>query len=271
MEDHDYDRFTSHDGISIAYRVSGSGSRVILVHGYTASSDTNFACHYQRRDSGLVETEGPTLESALVTACCQLAMLDLRGHGRSDSPHLPERYSMKALADDVRALIDHLGWDRAAVAGYSLGAWIAERLLSDSWVSRAALCGISSDQITGKDPEFDTNWRIASRCFLDGCWTDYPDYQVFREWAERSSSDFGALGYVALALEAISVEELRSANVPVLVLNGGADLGAEDEHDLTPFIPGAKRITAGHSDHETAPSDPVFQAELSEFLTDSSG
>ena len=31
----DYDRFTTHDGLPIAYRVKGEGKPVVLIHGYT--------------------------------------------------------------------------------------------------------------------------------------------------------------------------------------------------------------------------------------------
>jgi pimeloyl-ACP methyl ester carboxylesterase len=267
MAELQYDRFTARDGISLAYRLTGSGTRVVLVHGYTVNSEANFARHRQRGPSGVVETEGPTVESALVRAGCQLAMLDLRGHGRSESSRLPERYSTRVFADDVRALVAHLGWDRAAVVGYSLGAWIVERLLSDPWVSRAALCGIGTNQLAGRDAGFEDKWKTVAKCFLEGCWADHPENAMYRESAERYNSDFAALGYVAASFEPVPIEELQWANVPVLVLNGGADAGAQDEHDLTPFIPGARRVIAGYGDHGTAPSDPLFQAELCKFLT----
>jgi hypothetical protein len=35
-----YDEFTSHDGISLAYRVSGAGVPVVLVHRYAVTSTT---------------------------------------------------------------------------------------------------------------------------------------------------------------------------------------------------------------------------------------
>jgi pimeloyl-ACP methyl ester carboxylesterase len=45
---------------------------------------------------------------------------DLRGHGRSTSP--PEAFSIRRCADDVLALLDHLGIQRAKAIGLSLGA-----------------------------------------------------------------------------------------------------------------------------------------------------
>jgi len=59
---------------------------------------------------------------------------------------------------------------------------------------------------------------------------------------------------------------LSAATMPVLVLNGGADDGATDEYDLTPFVPGARRAVTGDANHQTAPSDPLFHRELATFL-----
>jgi pimeloyl-ACP methyl ester carboxylesterase len=48
--------------------------------------------------------------------------LDLLGHGRSDRPADPLVYSMTAFADQVVALLDHLGAEQAVIGGTSLGA-----------------------------------------------------------------------------------------------------------------------------------------------------
>jgi pimeloyl-ACP methyl ester carboxylesterase len=265
-----YDRFTSHDGTSLAYRVSGEGTPVVLVHGYTVTSTTNFATHYRDDGSGrLAEGDGPTIESALVAMGCQVAMLDLRGHGHSDRPHDADHYSMEIFADDVRAFVSHLEISRAALIGYSFGAWISCRLLSDPWVSRAALCGIASDSVAGEDPEFETWNAILAECFLHDRWDEHPDYKVNRAWArlDGSDPDFMALGLVAAhALRAVPAATLASASVPVLVLNGGSDGGASDDLDLSRFIPGARRVVAGNRHHGNAPSDPLFQAELVRFV-----
>jgi pimeloyl-ACP methyl ester carboxylesterase len=265
-----YDRFTSSDGLSLAYRVSGEGAPVVLVHGYTVTSTTNFATHYRDDGSGrLVQADGPTIESALAAAGCQVAMLDLRGHGHSDRPHDADRYRIEAFADDVRALVSHLGISHAALIGYSFGSWISCRLLSDPWVSRAVLCGVASNSVAGEDPEFEATNAIMAECFLHDRWDEHPDYKTLRAWArlDRSGPDFIALGLVAAnALRAVPAATLASASAPVLVLNGGSDDGAADDKDLSRFIPGARRVVAGNSHHGNAPSDPLFQAELVRFV-----
>ena len=270
MSDPHYDRFTSHDGTGIAYRVVGSGAPVVLVHGFSVGSEINWATHVDPDEGGIpVAGPGGTVHSALVDAGLQVAMLDLRGHGHSDKPHEPERYSMDACANDVRAFVEHLGVERAVVIGYSMGVMVIGRLLTDPWVSAAVLSGTSSNHVEGQDPDYLADNAILARCFLEGCWNDYPDMKLFRAVARLDPNvDFVALGRVAEAIRSIPPEMLKNVRVPVLVLNGGADEGAVDEYDLSPFIPGARRVIAGTRDHVSAPSDPLFQAELVRFVLD---
>lgn len=51
--------------------------------------------------------------------------LDLLGHGRSDQPADPMAYSIPVFAEQVVALLDHLGAPSAVVGGASLGANVA--------------------------------------------------------------------------------------------------------------------------------------------------
>jgi 3-oxoadipate enol-lactonase len=49
--------------------------------------------------------------------------IDCRGHGGSTKS--PGPYSVEQFADDVADLLTHIGWDRAAIAGASMGGCIA--------------------------------------------------------------------------------------------------------------------------------------------------
>jgi pimeloyl-ACP methyl ester carboxylesterase len=62
------------------------------------------------------------LARALAAQGLHVVTLDLLGHGRSDRPADPLAYSMTAFADQVVALLDHLGADEAVIGGTSLGA-----------------------------------------------------------------------------------------------------------------------------------------------------
>ncbi|MCD6638641.1 MAG: alpha/beta hydrolase [Nocardioides sp.] len=65
------------------------------------------------------------LARALAAEGFHVVTLDLLGHGHSDQPADPLVYSMSAFAEQVVALMDHLGADRAVVGGTSLGANVA--------------------------------------------------------------------------------------------------------------------------------------------------
>lgn len=62
------------------------------------------------------------LARALAAEGLHVVTLDLLGHGRSDRPDDPLVYSMSAFAEQVVALLDHLGAEQAVVGGTSLGA-----------------------------------------------------------------------------------------------------------------------------------------------------
>ncbi|WP_245156120.1 alpha/beta hydrolase [Nocardioides sp. 503] len=62
------------------------------------------------------------LARALASQGLHVVTLDLLGHGRSDRPADPLVYSMTAFAEQVVALLDHLGAPQAVVGGTSLGA-----------------------------------------------------------------------------------------------------------------------------------------------------
>ena len=62
------------------------------------------------------------LARALAAEGLHVVTLDLLGHGRSDRPADPLVYSMTAFAEQVVALLDHLGAEQAVIGGTSLGA-----------------------------------------------------------------------------------------------------------------------------------------------------
>ncbi|MGH3362275.1 MAG: alpha/beta fold hydrolase [Nocardioides sp.] len=62
------------------------------------------------------------LARALAAEGLHVVTLDLLGHGRSDRPADPHAYSVTAFAEQVVALLDHLGAEQAVVGGTSLGA-----------------------------------------------------------------------------------------------------------------------------------------------------
>ena len=96
----------TYQGYRIGFDEYGEGERpIVLVHGLLMN----------RR---MFERLGPALAERGNRAIC----VDLLGHGRSDQPDDLRLYSMPLFAEQVVALLDHLGLERAMVGGTSLGA-----------------------------------------------------------------------------------------------------------------------------------------------------
>ncbi|RNL64972.1 alpha/beta fold hydrolase [Nocardioides marmoriginsengisoli] len=95
-----------HGDHRLEYTEFGSGERwVVLVHGQLMPRRMH-----------------QPLARALAASGAHVVTLDLLGHGRSDRPTDPMLYSMTAFGEQVVALLDHLGADRAVLGGTSLGA-----------------------------------------------------------------------------------------------------------------------------------------------------
>jgi pimeloyl-ACP methyl ester carboxylesterase len=91
--------------------------------------------HYERRGSGppllFLNGSGATLATTgfLLAPFAERADVvghDQRGLGLTTIP--PGPYTMADYAADALGLLDHLGWDRAAVVGISFGGMVAQEL-----------------------------------------------------------------------------------------------------------------------------------------------
>ncbi|WP_457321990.1 alpha/beta fold hydrolase [Roseateles sp. P5_E11] len=100
--------YASIHGQKMYYEVHGNGKPLVLLHGGVAAS----------------EAFGANLP--LLAASHQVIAVHMQGHGHTRDVDRPLRF--ETLADDVAALIEHLGLKKAAVMGYSLGGGVALQL-----------------------------------------------------------------------------------------------------------------------------------------------
>ena len=94
---------------SIAYNVQirGSGPALVLLHGFTGSS----------QDWDVI--------AAQVESNFNVVSIDLLGHGQTESPPMPARYAMQTAAADLDALLARLKIVDASLLGYSMGGRLA--------------------------------------------------------------------------------------------------------------------------------------------------
>ncbi|MCS7072790.1 MAG: alpha/beta fold hydrolase, partial [Anaerolinea sp.] len=96
------------NGLDYHYLDRGSGPAVVLLHGFTGSSEM-----WQR------------LSARLVSAGWRVIAPDLPGHGETRGSYEPGRYRIERAAADVIALVSRLGVDSCALLGYSMGGRLA--------------------------------------------------------------------------------------------------------------------------------------------------
>jgi 3-oxoadipate enol-lactonase len=170
---------------------------------------------------------------------------DTRGHGLTEAT--PGPYAIKTLAEDLAALLDHLGAKNAAVVGLSVGGMIAQGLaaLRPDLVSALALMDTAHKigTVEGWNNRIDTVRQKGMAAISDGVLSGWftpayrnsvADFQGYRAMLLRNDIE-GYAGVCAALRDADLTESTRALKVPTLCVAG--------EHDAT-TSPAIMRTTA---------------------------
>lgn len=250
-------RFTTTDGVGIAYRTWGEetgGPPVLLHHGFIANAQLNWVV--------------PGVVDALVAAGRRVVAHDARGHGRSDTPHDPALYGEARMAADVTELADHLGLDAFDLVGYSMGGVTATiTATQEPRVRRLVIGGIGSAivELGGVDTRVMDRDALADVLEADPADPDGPEVTdptiaAFRGFVEAVGGD-----RLALAAQARSVHRspiaLDRITAPTLLLVGADDHLASRPEVLAAAIADC-RVEVVPGDHMGALVDPAFTPAL---------
>ncbi|MCL1124752.1 alpha/beta fold hydrolase [Shewanella surugensis] len=119
--------FLQRGELTLHYRIAGSGEKLLFIPG--TMSDL-------RGSESIFST--PLVEHF------EILSFDPRGIGQSNSPD--EEVTMKTYSDDVKWLLDALGWQRCNCLGESFGGMVAQQVVLDhsKYFIKLALAATSS-------------------------------------------------------------------------------------------------------------------------------
>jgi 3-oxoadipate enol-lactonase len=230
------------NGINLAYTRRGKGTPLVLVHGFPLDS------------SSWNETT-PLLEDKF-----DIILPDLRGFGQSTTTQSP--YTMSDIAGDIAGLLDHLGIEKTAIAGHSMGGYVA-LAFAKKYPTRVNGLGLVSSQAAGDPPErkegryktaadvADKGVSVVVEAMTPKLSADARVQAFVRELIAGQSKDgvIGALKAMAEREDLVSI--LPSFNFPILLIHGETDalIPIDRAKEIKTAVPAAKLVDlkgAGH-------------------------
>jgi class 3 adenylate cyclase len=266
-------RYAKSGEVNIAYQITGSGPRdIVLVPGFVSHLDIDWD---EPRSAHFLERLG---------SFSRLICFDKRGTGLSDRPGgLPD---LETRMDDVRAVMDAAGSERATLFGYSEGGPMSI-LFAATYPKRTASLVLYGTYAKRRDPDDDYPWaptwseRQAVAAEVERTWgaeselgTMAPnaDEAMIRWWRARAraSASPGAARDLILMNAQIDVRHvLSTVSAPTLVLHRAGDRDARPDEGryIADRIPRARFVLLDGEDHVPFIDADQVVDEIEEFLT----
>jgi len=238
--------------VEIAFLDHGEGEPIVLVHGFASNKEVNWV--------------SPSWTRTLTAAGRRVIALDDRGHGASSKLYQPADYHTGLMAEDVRALLDHLEIERADVMGYSMGARIAAFLAvkHPHRVRSLILGGLGIKLVEGAGLPDSIAEALEAPTIEEV--TD-PVGRTFRAFADQTKSDRRALAAcIRGSRQVLSRQEVAAIELPALIAVGGKDHIAGPAQPLARLMPKGKALEISDRDHMLAVGDKAFKAGVTGFL-----
>jgi pimeloyl-ACP methyl ester carboxylesterase len=269
-------RYAESDGLQIAYEVFGEGPRdLVLVHGWVTNLELIW--------------EHPRAARALerLGSFCRVVNFDKRGTGLSDRVPLERLPTLEERMDDVRAVMDAVGCERAVLFGHSEGGPMSV-LFAAAYPERVeglVLYGTFATRRWHEDypwaptPEERERHVRAIRegwggiVHLPELAPGVVDDQEFCDWWARylrsSASPAAAAALTSMNSEADVRAVLPTIHLPTLIVHRTGDLRTDvrGARWMAEQIPGARYVELPGEDHLIwADPDPILD-QVEEFVT----
>lgn len=227
------------NGLKMYYEVHGEGRPLVLLHGGLLSIGLTFGGMLPR----LAESR-------------QVIAVEFQGHGRTADIDRP--ITLEALADDVVALLDELGVERADFFGFSLGGLVALQLAvahpsrADRLVLASAHYRPDGYHDDVRDPAlFATSKRMPTAEDFAEMSAEYrrlaPDPSAFERVQRKLSESVPEI-------EGWSPDQLRAITAHTLIVLGDNDfVKLEHAAEMASLIPGAQLAVLPATNHVDVP------------------
>ena len=234
--------------VELAYQEQGQGKALILIHGFPF-------------DHTIWEDV-----TALLGGKARIILPDLRGFGKSPIPD--GIYTMRLMAEDIAALMDRLGIEKAVLAGHSMGGYIS-LAFAQAYPDRLSGLALVTSQAEADSPERrQGRYRLADEIKRKGMKAvvsaNLERYSPHIEVRERSraimlaSPKKGAIAALkGMAERPDMLEFLSHLKVPGVVVAGGADVivSPEKAREMSQMMPRGWMVEVPGGGHM-----PMFEA-----------
>jgi len=244
------------DGVHIAYQVVGDGPLdLIFVLGWT----TNIEAFWEEPDLARFLTR--------LSSAGRLILFDKRGMGLSDRVPEDRLPSLETRMDDVRAVMDAVGSERAVVMGISEGGPMA-MLFAATYPERTIglvllatdsdWSGITDEALAQTLADIDERWGTeahAHDAIRDWGAPGHEDDERLVSWLasylRRAASPGAAMALQRMNAEIDVTPTLSAIHVPTIVVSrtGDPDFPIEDVRVLASRIAGARLVEAPGTAH----------------------
>ncbi|HWV61525.1 MAG TPA: alpha/beta fold hydrolase [Sphingopyxis sp.] len=241
--------FEARDGVRLAWRETGEGRPLILLHGLFSSGEVNWI---KFGTAARIARDG-----------YRVIMPDLRVHGSSAAPHEEEFYPPDVLVHDLGDLIAHLDLADFDLGGFSLGARTSARaVVAGMKPGRLILGGMGLAGLAG--------WQRRGR-FFKRVIAEYEsakrgdDTWLSIQFMKTMKVDRIAAGYLLDTFTDTTPEMLAALTMPTLVVCGEQDHDNGSAEELVAALPDA-RLRAIPGTHMSSVTEPELGEAIAAFL-----
>jgi len=197
------------------YEIHGTGQPLVLLHGAFSAIGTSFGALL------------PDLARSR-----QVIAVELQAHGRTADIDRPLSYEL--MADDVAALIEHLGLEQADIFGYSMGAAVALRVAIEhpEVVRKLVLASVTYNQSGIHPGLMEGLGNMQAEQMVGSPWHD--EYIRIAPRPEDFATLFAKKTQMDRNLKDVPAEVIEWIEAPTLLIIGDSDL-VRPEHAVEMF------------------------------------